>query len=126
MGFDAAILRCLSKYAVFTGRARSSEFWWFAVLYVSVILLTLIALAVSTDLTKAGLVVIAALTLPAIAVTVRRLHDIGAAGWMLIFLVPVVGQFLMLAWLTRPSVPRLNRFGPEPEKRPNRHLLIAR
>ena len=57
---------------------------------------------------------------------VPRLHDIGGAGWMLIFLVPVVGQILMLAWLTRPSLPRLNRFGPEPGKTGNRHLLIAR
>ncbi len=45
---------------------------------------------------------------------------------MLIFLVPFVGQILMLAWLTRPSVPRLNRFGPEPDKINNRHLLFAR
>jgi hypothetical protein len=45
---------------------------------------------------------------------------------MLIFLVPVVGQVLMLAWLTRPSVPRINRFGPESEKQPNRFLLFAR
>ena len=126
MGFDEAILRCLSKYAVFAGRARSSEFWWFMVLFVSAILLTLVALAVSADLTKAGLLVIAGLTLPAIAVTVRRLHDIGVAGWMLVFMVPLVGQIVMLAWLTRPSVPRLNRFGPEPEKQPSRYLLFAR
>ena len=82
MGFDEAVRRCFAKYVVFVGRARSSEFWWFMVLYVSAILLTLVALAVSTDLTKAGLLVIAALTPPAIAVTVRRLHDIGAAGWI--------------------------------------------
>ncbi len=126
MGFDEAVLRCLSKYAVFTGRARSSEFWWFMVLYLSALVLTLTALALSTDLAKAGLLVIAVLTPPALAVMVRRLHDIGAAGWMLIFLVPVIGQILMLAWLTRPSIPRLNRFGPEPDKRTNRYLLFAR
>lgn len=126
MGFDEAVLRCLSKYAVFIGRARSSEFWWFMVLYGSVILLTLVALVVSADLAKAGILLIASLTLPAVAVTVRRLHDIGAPGWMLVFLVPLVGQILMLAWLTRPSVPRLNRFGPEPEKQPTRFLLFAR
>ena len=126
MGFDEAVLRCLSKYAVFTGRARSSEFWWFMILYLSALVLTLAALALSTDLAKAGLLVIAVLTPPALAVMVRRLHDIGAPGWMLIFLVPFVGQILMLAWLTRPSVPRLNRFGPEPDKSNNRYLLFAR
>ena len=126
MGFDKAVLRCLSKYAVFTGRARPSEFWWFMGLYLSALVLTLAALALSTGLAKAGLLVVVGLTPPALAVMVRRLHDIGAAGWMLIFLVPFVGQILMLAWLTRPSIPRLNRFGPEPDKRPNRYLLFAR
>ena len=126
MGFDEAVLRCLSKYAVFAGRARPSEFWWFMFLYLSALVLTLAALALSTGLAKAGLLAIAVLTPPALAVMVRRLHDIGAAGWMLIFLVPFVGQILMLAWLTRPSIPRLNRFGPEPGKASNRNLLFAR
>ncbi len=126
MGFDAAVFRCLSKYAVFTGRARPSEFWWFMFLYLSTLVLTLAALSLSTGLAKAGLLMIAALTPPALAVTVRRLHDIGAAGWVLIFLVPFVGQILVLAWLIRPSIPRLNRFGPEPDKRTNRTLLFAR
>ena len=126
MGFDEAVFRCLSKYAVFTGRARPSEFWWFMFLYLSVFVLTLAALALSTGLSKAGLLVIAILTAPALAVTVRRLHDIGAVGWVLIFLVPVIGQILLLAWLIRPSIPRLNRFGPAPDKRGNRFLLFAR
>ncbi len=126
MSFDEVVLRCLSKYAVFTGRARPSEFWWFMFLYLSALVLTLAALALSTGLAKAGLLAIAILTPPALAVMVRRLHDIGAAGWMLIFLVPFAGQILMLAWLTRPSLPRLNRFGPEPDKRIDRYLLFAR
>jgi uncharacterized membrane protein YhaH (DUF805 family) len=126
MGFDEAVRRCLSKYTVFTGRARPSEFWWFMTLYLSAFVLTLAALALSTGLAKAGLLAIAALTPPALAVMVRRLHDIGAAGWTLIFLVPLIGQILMLVRLTRPSIPRLNRFGPEPGKTRNRVLLFAR
>jgi uncharacterized membrane protein YhaH (DUF805 family) len=126
MGFDEAVLKCLLKYAVFTGRARPSEFWWFMLLYLSALSLTFGALALSTVLAKAGLLMIAALTAPALAVMVRRMHDIGAAGWMLIFLVPIIGQILMLAWLTRPSLPRLNRFGPEPGKTGDRYLLFAR
>jgi uncharacterized membrane protein YhaH (DUF805 family) len=126
MSFDEAVFRCLSKYAVFTGRARLSEFWWFIGLYLTAIILTLAALALSTGLAKAGLLGVLALTPPAIAVTVRRLHDIGASGWMLVFLVPLAGQVLMLAWLSRPGVPRVNRFGQEPEKQAYRHLLFAR
>jgi len=126
MGLDEAVRRCLAKYAIFTGRARPSEFWWFMALYLLAFVLTLAALALSTTVAKAGFVAIALLTPPALAVMVRRLHDIGAAGWMLIFLVPVIGQVLMLAWLTRPSIPRLNRFGPKPEGADSRFLLFAR
>jgi uncharacterized membrane protein YhaH (DUF805 family) len=126
MGFDEAVLRCLSKYVVFTGRSRPGEFWWFMILYLAVIVLTLTALVLSPVLVKVGLLVILALTPPATAVTVRRLHDIGASGWMLVFLVPFAGQILMLVWLARPTVPRLNRFGPEPDKASNRYLLFAR
>ena len=126
MGFDNAVLRCFSKYVVFTGRARPGEFWWFMTLYLSAIVLALVALVLSAALFKAGLLLVVALTPPAMAVTVRRLHDIGASGWMLVFLVPLIGQILMLAWLARPSIPRLNRFGPEPDKRDNRYLLFAR
>jgi uncharacterized membrane protein YhaH (DUF805 family) len=126
MGFDDAVLRCLSKYATFTGRARRSEFWWFMTLYSSAALLTMIALPLSAELTTVGVLVTAFLTPPAIAVTVRRLHDIGATGWLLVFLIPVAGQVLLLTWLARPGVRRLNRFGPQPEEAAARHLLFAR
>jgi uncharacterized membrane protein YhaH (DUF805 family) len=126
MGFDEAVLRCLSKYAVFTGRARPSEFWWFMVLFLSALVLTIAALAISAGLAATGLLIVIALTVPAISVIVRRLHDIGATGWMLLFLVPFIGQVLMLAWLARPGVARLNRFGPEPDKSDNRYMLFAR
>lgn len=126
MGFDEAVLRALSKYAVFAGRARASEFWWFMLFYVSVHGLTFLSAILVPAVVPVLLAAVAALTVPALAVTVRRLHDIGAAGWMLVFLLPVVGQILMLVWLTRPSVPRLNRFGPEPAKRRDRLLLFAR
>ena len=126
MGFDEAVLRSLAKYAVFSGRARPSEFWWFMLLFASVLGLTVLASAVSAGLTVLLLAAAAALALPALAVTVRRLHDIGAEGWMLLFLIPVAGQILMLAWLARPSVPRLNRYGPEPSRQRQRVLLFAR
>jgi uncharacterized membrane protein YhaH (DUF805 family) len=126
MTFDEAVLRCLSKYAVFAGRARPSEFWWFMALYAGIWSLTLVAAAfvpgLITFLVAAGL----ALTIPALSVTVRRLHDIGVEGWMLVFLVPVLGQVLLVVWLAKPSVPRLNRHGPEPSKRRERMLLFAR
>ncbi len=72
MGFDEAVLRCLSRCAVFTGRARARAFWWFMILCPSALVLSLAALVPSTGLAKAGLLVIAALAPPALAALVRR------------------------------------------------------
>lgn len=126
MSFEEAVQRCLAKYATFAGRARPSEFWWFMALYAAMLVLTGIAVSIAPGLIAVLLAVALALTIPALAVTVRRLHDIGVEGWMLVFLVPVLGQALMLVWLARPSVPRLNRHGPEPSKRRERMLLFVR
>ena len=126
MGFDEAAFKCLTKYAVYSGRARPSEFWWFAALYLGAILLALAALAFEPTLATTATLPVLALSPAMIAVTVRRLHDIGFSGWALVFLVPVLGQLVLLAWLTRPSIRRLNRYGPEPSRGPERTLLYAR
>ncbi len=51
-----------------------------------------------------SLVLSLALLLPAVAVAVRRLHDIGrTAWWLLIGFVPLVGALVLLWFYTRPS-----------------------
>jgi len=126
MSFDEAILECLSKYAVVTGRACPAEFWWFALLYFLLLSVTLALLAFSPLLAGPGLMLLALFAPPALAVTVRRLHDIGAKGSLLVLMVPGLGQIVLLAWLARRGVPRRNRFGAEPEKAREQFLLVAR
>lgn len=126
MSFDEAILQCLSRYAVFTGRAGPAEFWWFALLYVLIVAATLVLLALGSVLAGPGLAMLAAFALPALAVTVRRLHDIGVKGTVLILMVPALGQLALLVWLVRRGIPRTNRFGPEPEREREQFLLVAR
>lgn len=126
MGVDEAVLRCLTRYVGFSGRAGPAEFWWFALFYVVALLLTLALLVLSSLAVGPALAFLATLTPPLLAVTVRRMHDIGMAGSALLLMVPVVGQVLLLVWLVRPGVSRRNRFGFEPEKERASHLLIAR
>lgn len=115
--FREAVKRCLRLYATFQGRAARSEFWWFTVfVYLAVFAGKLVAgiadaeagdvLAVLTWL---------ALLLPALAVTVRRLHDVNKRGWwMLIWFVPLVGPLVMLLFMIVDGRPEANRFGPPP------------
>lgn len=65
--FDALKI-CFSKFAVFEGRARRSEYWWFALWYYVISFFTCCL----------GSLV---LLIPMIAVTFRRMHDTGRSGW---------------------------------------------
>lgn len=126
MSFGEAVMQCLSKFAVGSGRAGPAEFWWFAALYLAALALMLALVALSSPLAVAALGFLALLAPPMMAVTVRRLHDIGTPGWMLVFMVPVLGQLVLLAWLARRGVPRANRFGLEPEREREQFLLVVR
>jgi uncharacterized membrane protein YhaH (DUF805 family) len=113
MTFRTAVRTCLRhKYATFSGRASRAEFWWF-VLFSWVLMFVVMAvlgsllyyLTVSTTGASgvsftpifSVLVGIAYLSLsvPMIAVTVRRLHDLGLSGWWYGSLFAMLG----LAWV---------------------------
>ena len=58
-----------------------------------------------------------AVLIPSLAVTWRRLHDIGkGGGWYFFILVPLVGWIFLLVWLCRDSQPGQNAYGPNPKE----------
>lgn len=104
VGFGEAISICFKKYANFKGRAPRAEFWWFYLLSV-----------IAGIIPFLGWIASLALIVPSLAVTWRRLHDIGkGGGWFFIGLIPIVGWILMIIWLTKSGEPHPNRFGPNP------------
>ncbi|MFI7081302.1 DUF805 domain-containing protein [Micromonospora sp. NPDC049903] len=122
MSFTDAIRSALSQYAGFGGRARRSEYWWFALFLFGVgIVAALIdsALGLDFDATTGGpvsLLVNLAFLLPSLAVSVRRLHDLGRSGWwLLIGLIPIVGWIVLVVFFVQDGQPGLNRFGPSPK-----------
>lgn len=112
------------KYAVFSGRATRSEFWFFflfnllATLLVGFVAGIIGALAGWDTVTTEGLadIYLLVVLLPWLALNVRRLHDIGLSGWwLLISLVPLLGTIAMLVLCAQDSQPGPNRFGPNPK-----------
>ena len=78
------------NYANFNGRARRSEFWYFTLMNLIFSLATMLldkALGI-----KLGFNTLYSLAvfLPGIAVSVRRLHDIGKSGWLLLIFYIVI------------------------------------
>lgn len=116
--FGGAISRCFGKYAVFTGRAPRSEFWWFALFQAGVIFLAafLGALVAVGDPDTADAIVgfaVLALILPQLAVGARRLHDTGKSGWwQAISLIPLFGGIALIVLMTALPEPGPNKWGP--------------
>ena len=117
MGFKEAIVTCFRKYATFEGRARRSEYWWF-ILFVNIVSAALNAwFANENGFSLLGTIFEVLTILPTLAVTWRRMHDIGKGGiWGLIDIIPLVGWIFLLVWTTRKSEPGPNRFGPNPKE----------
>ena len=115
-------LQVLKKYAEFSGRARRKEYWMFTLF--SLIFLVVASLIDSVAGTNVGglpyglfyfLYAIAVL-IPGLAVSVRRLHDVGKSGWMiLVGLIPFVGAIWLLVLMVTDSQPAENQFGPNPK-----------
>src|SRR4028118_1535698 len=112
-------LEALKKYAVFGGRSRRKEYWYFVLfsLIVSLVLSAIDALlgtlSSSTNVGLLGGIYGLAIIIPTIAVSVRRLHDIDRTGWwVLIGLVPVIGTIVLLVFAAVGGTPGADTAGP--------------
>ena len=108
MDFVQAIKSCLGQYATFSGRASRSEYWWFFLFQV----LVMVATGMLGDVIN-GLASLA-LLLPALAVGTRRLHDIGRTGWWQLLLLTGIGFFVLLYWWVQPTDGATNIYGEPP------------
>ncbi|MEW6745348.1 MAG: DUF805 domain-containing protein [Planctomycetota bacterium] len=115
-------LEALKKYAVFSGRARRKEYWFFVLFnmifaIIAMILDNLLGIAIEgLGYGPIYLLLCLALLLPGLAVLVRRLHDVGKSGWFFfIALIPIVGSIWLLVVLCRDSMPGENQYGPNPK-----------
>ena len=97
MTFSQAIQSCLGQYATFAGRAARSEYWWFFLFQVQVLMV--FSLLGET----ANSIVALLLLLPALAVGARRLHDVGRSGWWQLLMLTGIGYLLLLFWWVQPS-----------------------
>jgi uncharacterized membrane protein YhaH (DUF805 family) len=115
-------LKVLRNYAVFHGRARRQEYWYFVLINVIIsVALAIVDGVTGTYNSDVGLGLLSgiytlAVLIPGIAVSVRRLHDIGRSGWwLLIVLVPLVGAIVLFIFMVLDSKPEQNEYGPSPK-----------
>jgi len=114
-------LQALKQYAVFSGRAQRSEYWFFILFYtIGYILFVIIDSILGTYNTQDGVgllsgIFLLAHLLPSIGVSVRRLHDIGRSGWWyLLILLPIIGGIILIVFFIIDSKED-NEYGPNPK-----------
>ena len=123
-------LRTSDNLLRFSGRANRTELFW------SVLLLALLMLAsgitlligslsalvvgggIGSAITSVLAIAIAALWvvmyLQLLAVTVRRLHDVGRSGYWLLLGLTVLGFIVLVYWFFQPGAKGVNRHGSKP------------
>jgi len=115
-------LKVINQYADFDGRARRMEYWMFNLVYLGLSIIAQILdniLGIAFMEYGAGpisMILALGLVVPSIAVLVRRLHDVGKSGWMvLISLIPIIGTIWLLVLLFTDSQRETNEYGPSPK-----------
>jgi len=163
-------IKCFKQYADFEGRARRREYWWFWLVYLIISMILMIGwlvpmakMAVASSSADeldemevynsmldtlanpfllVWLLFYLATLVPGIAVSVRRLHDIGKSGWwyflplgasmlnsiaellgelrigltLILMLISIGVGILFLAWMFTDSQPGENRWGANPKE----------
>jgi uncharacterized membrane protein YhaH (DUF805 family) len=127
--------KALGQWTDFSSRARRAEFWGFAIvawlLEVMAVAITATVVNPALDSETMTLDVDAVTTLgwicigitfamalvlffPFLAVTVRRMHDLGRSGWWAVFLF-----FIPLVWIMAlfDGQPMTNKYGKDPKGR---------
>lgn len=109
-------LKALSNYVNFEGRASRSEYWFFILFNILFALgALLIDAVIGTEIVFYFLYAIVVF-LPGLALSVRRLHDVGKSGWMLLLLIiPLIGVIWIFILSITDSDTGNNEYGPNPQ-----------
>lgn len=99
-------LRVLRRAFDFNTRSSRAEFWWFTLFQILISVAIIIILPVLSTLFSLIILI------PAISVSIRRLHDIKKSGWWLLAIfIPLIGAILLLVFFIKSSDPSNNKWG---------------
>lgn len=117
------------NYANFNGRARRKEYWMFTLVNLIIGSIILRSIDMMFGLTigptegvpwysqngTLSSIYSLAVLIPGLAVSVRRLHDIGKSGWNLLWILTCIGIFYVLYLHIVEGDQGQNEYGPDPK-----------
>jgi uncharacterized membrane protein YhaH (DUF805 family) len=117
-------VKALKHYADFSGRSRRKDYWmFFLFLFIfgiaSAILDNIFGMAFWIGYGPIYMLFTLAMFIPHLAAGVRRLHDIGKSGWMLlVVLIPFIGIIWLIILLATEGNKGENQYGQDPKALP--------
>jgi len=117
--FGNAVSAFWKNYAMFSGRARRSEYWW-AVLFLVLVSLPLglidgflfFEILVTAGFGPLSVLFLLVIFLPSLTLLVRRFHDVGMSGWFVVLtFIPFAGPVFGLVVSVLDSQRGTNAFG---------------
>ncbi|MGF1713175.1 DUF805 domain-containing protein [Vibrio kagoshimensis] len=113
----------IKQYAVFKGRARRKEFWYFYLISLVIsFALAFLDNQMGTFNPELGGGLLGGvygifIFLPSLSLTVRRIHDTSHSGyWAFILLIPIIGVLAILFFALMDSKPGSNEYGISPKE----------
>jgi uncharacterized membrane protein YhaH (DUF805 family) len=101
-------IKVLKSYAIYTGRARRAEYWYFVLFNVIInFIIGFIAGLIGAPIISTIIALL--FIIPGIAVAVRRMHDVGKSGWYA--LIPIYNLILACTEGEKGD----NQYGPDPK-----------
>lgn len=118
MAFSEAVASAFANYAIFSGRASRSEFWYWVLFAITgACLANLVDAAIFVyhpGLSPLNSIFTLIALLPTFSLAARRLHDLDRSGWWLLLAATGIGIIALIYWFGQEGTESANRFGPDP------------
>ena len=122
MNLIESVKYCYKNYSNFNGRATRSEFWYFYLFfYLTIFLLTFISGIIKEGeaMFVIGAIFVLGSLIPFVAVTTRRLHDVGRSGWWQVLgaipYVNIIAVIVLIFWWCSEGEKKKNKYGSVPK-----------
>lgn len=106
----------VENYANFKGRTNKSDFWWAILGYFIASFVVGFIGGLLFGNSDSGVNILTSIFslatfIPALALEVRRLHDINKSGWSILYsLIPLAGAIILIIWYCKDSVNENNAY----------------
>jgi len=117
MNFKASIKTCLNKYAIFSGRASRSEYWFFILfgilggIFTLLIDVMILGYSIESEYTPINSIFSLILIIPTTAAACRRLHDVNKSGWWQLIAITIIGIIPLMIWFCSEGTRENNSHG---------------